>query len=167
MRSLRIILEPIGIVRTDYSDEEVKRSHDGVSGVIEVYPEYSQGLYRLNGFSHIIVIAYFHKRKSRPLIIKPRGLLKYGLSLEELPDIGVFASDSPDRPNHLALSILKVTKIVKNRIYVENLDLYNGTPVLDIKPYTPSRAIDDYKLPNWYVNLINKVREKGFIINEI
>ncbi|MGC8982749.1 MAG: tRNA (N6-threonylcarbamoyladenosine(37)-N6)-methyltransferase TrmO [Desulfurococcaceae archaeon] len=159
-----IVLKPIGIVRTPSSDEEVKSSYFGVDGYIEVYDEYVDGLRGLEGFSHIIVLAYLHKVPEdarKTLVVKHRRLLRFGLKLDELPETGVFATDSPHRPNPLALSILRVVKIEGKRIYVKNLDLYDGTPVLDIKPYTPDRCIEpsQLELPEWYVRLRARVRE--------
>lgn len=164
MKAVDICLKPIGYVRTPYSDEEVKSSHHGVEGYIEVLEEYTDALRGLEGFSHIIVLAYMHRVPEdarRVLLVKPRRLLRYGFSLEELPLVGVFATDSPHRPNPLALSILEVTKLEGNKLHVKGLDLFDGTPVLDIKPYTPDRAIalSELKVPEWYRELYEKVKK--------
>ena len=162
---MEICLRPIGFIRTWHSDEEVKSSVFGVNGYIEVLNEYVQALQGLDGFSHIIVIAYLHKvprGSTGVLTVKPRRLLRYGFALEELPEVGVFATDSPHRPNPIALSVFRVVKIEENRIYVENIDLYDGTPVLDIKPYTPDRSINVglLELPDWYRRILDKLKEK-------
>ncbi len=152
-----ITFRPIGYVRHGYSDEEVKASPHGVEGYVEVLPEYAEGLEGLEGFSHIIILAYLHKARGSPLKVKPRGLVRLGYRLEDLPVVGVFATDSPERPNPIALTIARL-KAVKGRILqVGSLDLYDGTPVLDIKPYTPSRRIDDIAVPDWYRELYDRL----------
>ncbi|AFL66527.1 tRNA (N6-threonylcarbamoyladenosine(37)-N6)-methyltransferase TrmO [Desulfurococcus amylolyticus] len=160
-----IVLKSIGFVRTGTPDEEIKKALDKntVKGCIEVLPEYAEGLKGLEGFSHIIIVAYLHKVPGEArdtLIVKPRRLLRLGFKLEELPELGVFATDSPHRPNPLALTIVEVEKIEENRIYVRGLDLFDGTPVLDIKPYDKSRVLQDFKVPEWLRVLEERIREK-------
>ncbi|MEM0261719.1 MAG: TrmO family methyltransferase, partial [Nitrososphaerota archaeon] len=114
-------------------------------------------------FSHIIVLAYLHKvteEQKKVLKVKHKRLLKLGFSLDELPEVGVFCSDSPHRPVPIALTIVKLVRREENILHVEGLDLYDGTPILDIKPYTPERIIKDITLPEWYVKLKKKVEEK-------
>lgn len=159
---MEAFFRPIGYVKTSHSDEEVKNSLSGVEGCIEVLEEFSEGLRGLEGFSHVIVVAYMHKVREearKTLVVKPRRLLKLGFKLEELPEVGVFATDSPHRPNPIAVSILEVVKLERNKLYVRKLDLFDGTPVLDIKPYTPERCIDSSKLsvPEWYKKIHEKV----------
>lgn len=159
--------KPIGYVKTPLSDEEVKNAWpDGVEGYVEVLEEYADGLRGLEGFSHIILVAYLHKvpeEARRTLKVKPRRLVRYGFKLEELPEVGVFATDSPHRPNPIAVSIVELVSIQGSRVYVKGLDLYDGTPVLDIRPYTPDRIIDTtkLKLAKWYSELYEKARKLG------
>ena len=82
-----------------------------------------------------------------------------GVRLEELPEVGVFASDSPHRPNPIAISIVKLRKIEGNRVYVSGLDLYDGTPILDLRAYTPFYSLSDFRIPEWYGDLLKKVRK--------
>lgn len=161
-------MKPIGYVRTSFSDEEVKSSLRGVEGYVEILEEYAGGLRGLEGFSHVILIAYMHKvsgEQRKTLLVKPRRLLRFGFKLKELPEVGVFATDSPHRPNPIALTIVELVEIRGNKLYVRELDLYDGTPVLDIKPYTPDRMVDPSKLsvPEWYAKLAREVRTRlGF-----
>lgn len=160
---MQIILKPIGVVHTPYSDNQVSSSFNGVEGTIEIYPEYINGLKGIDGFSHLIVLAYLHKindKSRRILIIRHRRFLRFGFKLEELPESGVFASDSPVRPNPIALSIVRLLKRENNLLYVSDLDLFDGTPVLDIKPYTPGRVVNNYSLPRWYQEFWEKVKNK-------
>ena len=123
------------------------------------FPEYKEALEGLEGFSHIFVIAYFHRLRPEqigPLKVKPRGLLKHGFKLEELPLIGVFALDSPTRPNPIGLSLVPLLRIEGSNLVVSDLDFFDGTPVLDIKPYQPSYRADNYRLPQWHTKLSEK-----------
>ncbi|QOJ79736.1 tRNA (N6-threonylcarbamoyladenosine(37)-N6)-methyltransferase TrmO [Infirmifilum lucidum] len=160
-------LKPIGVVHTRATPEEVRSSLRGVDGVIEVFEEYAEGLVGLEGFSHVIVIAYLHLSRQAPLLVKPRRLARFGIPLEDLPAIGVFATDSPDRPNPLALSIVELKSVRGRFLEVSGLDLFDGTPVLDIKPYTPSRSLRITKLPAWYTELVQKLRERGIDIGDV
>jgi len=160
-----IVLKPIGYVRTSASDDEVRGvlGENSIRGYIEVLPEYAAGLRGLEGFSHIIVIAYLHKVPAEArstLLVKPRRLLRLGFKPEELPEVGVFATDSPHRPNPIALSILELEAVEGNRVYVRGLDLFDGTPVLDIKPYDAGRCIKEFKVPEWLEKLEERIREK-------
>ncbi len=157
-------IHPIGIIHTEASLEEVKKLwQEGVKGWIEVFPEYKEGIKGLEGFSHIMVFAWLHKRSEegrKILRVRHRKLLKMGFDIRDLPEVGVFATDSPDRPNLIGLSIVKVEKIEDNKIYVDGLDLYDGTPVIDIKPLTPDRVPEKISVPEWYSRLIRMVKEK-------
>ncbi|MDW7986606.1 MAG: tRNA (N6-threonylcarbamoyladenosine(37)-N6)-methyltransferase TrmO [Nitrososphaerota archaeon] len=160
---MEIVIKPIGVVRVDVDDDIVRSSLDGVSGRIEIFEEYSDGLEGIDGFSNIIVLAYLHKvseEQRRVLKVKHKRLIRLGFSIDELPEVGVFCTDSPHRPVPIALTIVKLLGRKENILYVENLDLYDGTPVLDIKPYTSDRVIKDLKFPEWYSRLMKKVEEK-------
>ncbi len=158
------LVKPIGVIRTSYSREEIRALwQEGVTGYIEIYPEYKPGLKGLEGFSHIIVIVWLHERgeKGREVLqVKHRKLARMGVDEDLLPLVGVFATDSPDRPNLLGLSVLEVEKIKDNRIYVRDLDYYDGTPVLDIKPLTPDRIPESIRVPSWYEKLVELVYSK-------
>ncbi len=161
MASLKIELKPIGIVHVEAGDEKVKASVNGVPGIVEIFPEYEQGLKGLDGFSHVILITFLHKtgdRERKTLLVKPRRLVKYGFTLEELPLIGVFATDSPHRPNPIGVSIVELTSVEGRFLRVKGLDVFNGTPVLDLKPYTPDRVVQEVRLPEWYASLLEKAR---------
>ncbi|MEM1514604.1 MAG: tRNA (N6-threonylcarbamoyladenosine(37)-N6)-methyltransferase TrmO [Thermoproteota archaeon] len=155
-------VKPIGVVHVNLSDEEVKdRWVEGVEGVIEVYDEYVPGLKGIDGFSHLIIIAYLHKvseEERKVLKVRPRRLRLLGLDVNRLPEVGVFCTDSPHRPNPLALTIVELLEKEGKFLKVRNLDLFEGTPVLDIKPYTPLRKIDKIRLPTWYQETSEKAK---------
>ncbi len=165
-----INLKPIGFVNVDLSEDEIKSSLDGVRGVVEIYPEYEDGLHGIEDFSHIILIAYLHKvseNQRKTLKVRPRRWLRYGIDISDIPQVGVFCTDSPHRPNPIAITIVHLIKRERNKLFVEGLDLYNNTPIIDIKPYTPSRVIRDLKLPKWYIELSTRISKRFNKIIEI
>ncbi len=127
-----IIYKAIGIIHSLYKEpsktpkypQEVKN----IQGSIEMLPEFVQGLKDLEGFSHIILIYHFHLAKSYSLIVKAH------LDREEH---GVFSTRSPARPNPIGMSIVRLIEIVGNTVIIEDLDIVDNTPLLDIKPYYP------------------------------
>jgi len=160
---MNICFDPIGYVKTEMSDEDIRKANENVISKIIIKEEYIDGLQGLEGYSHILVISYLNKLRDFEigvLKVKPRRLAKYGLKLEELPEVGVFAVDSPARPNPIGLSIAEIIKIDKNVITVKGLDLFNETPILDIKPYSYERVVKEFKVPDWYSELLKKTRSK-------
>jgi tRNA (adenine37-N6)-methyltransferase len=157
MRDRTMELKPVGVVRTILSNDEVRESwHEGINAEIEICDEYTPALDRIEGFSHLIVLFYLHETtgaQRKTLQARPRRFLRYGLKLEDLPLVGVFCLDSPHRPNPLGLTIVRLLTRQGNVLTVSGLDAFNGTPVLDIKPYTPERCISEFRLPDWYTML--------------
>ena len=159
---MSISLKPIGTVRTDASDDEIKARADDWESRIVIFPEYQEALDGLEGFSHIFVLNYLHKLRpdqKGALKVKPRRLLRKGFTLDQLPSVGVFAIDSPTRPNPIGLSLVRLLRINRGTVIVSGLDMFDGTPVLDIKPYRADYRIDDFTLPEWYQKLRSKVGE--------
>lgn len=101
---------------------------EGIKGVVEVFTEYSAGLKDINGFSHIILLYHFHLSKGYLLETKP--------FLDEVTR-GLFATRSPARPNPVGLSVVRLMEVKGSMLYVEDIDILDGTPLLDIKPYVP------------------------------
>ncbi|MEA3254377.1 MAG: tRNA (N6-threonylcarbamoyladenosine(37)-N6)-methyltransferase TrmO [Candidatus Altiarchaeota archaeon] len=123
-------LKQIGVIRTHYIDnapyQPVKEDEGDFRIVVD--PRYTEGLYKLDGFRYIYVIYYVHQVKREPsMIVSP--------SWAGGVDVGVFASRSPVRPNYIGLSIVRIKQITGNEILTSGLDVFDGTPVLDIKPY--------------------------------
>jgi tRNA-Thr(GGU) m(6)t(6)A37 methyltransferase TsaA len=159
---MEVVFKPIGVVHTGAGDDEVKGSYFGVDGLIEVYPDYEDGLDGIDGFSHIIVIAFLHKVSSgqrRVLRVRHRGLRRLGINVDDLPLVGVFCTDSPHRPNPIALSILELVRRDGRNLYVRGLDLFDGTPILDIKAYTPGRCVEEIRTPEWHREISRRVEE--------
>ncbi|MEM1611333.1 MAG: tRNA (N6-threonylcarbamoyladenosine(37)-N6)-methyltransferase TrmO [Sulfolobales archaeon] len=158
---MEIVLRPIGFIRVGFSDDVVRESFEGVDGDIEILPEYEEGLAGIDGFSHLIIIAYLHKISAQDRVrlrVRPRKWIRLGLSEDEVPEVGVFCTDSPFRPNPIALSIVRLVGRSGRVLHVRGLDLFDGTPVLDIKPYTYSRRVDSIGVPGWYSDLLNRIR---------
>jgi tRNA (adenine37-N6)-methyltransferase len=154
--------KPIGLVHTKGSDAEV-REKGNLEGELEIYPEFEEGLQGIDGYSHLFVLVYFDRLRPEqigPLQVKPRGLLRRGFKLEELPLLGVFALDSPTRPNPIGLSLVRLIKREGNRLFVQGLDFFDGTPILDIKGYRPQYRTDSYVMPDWFRTLAD---DKGYV----
>jgi tRNA-Thr(GGU) m(6)t(6)A37 methyltransferase TsaA len=159
LSSTQVNLRAVGVVETNASDDRVREGRREAESTISVFPEFQDALTGLEGFSHIFVLSYLHKLRPDQigaLRVKPRRLLKKGFTLEELPLVGVFAIDSPTRPNPVGLSLVELIKIKGTRLLVRGLDCFNGTPVLDIKPYRGDYRAERYELPEWY----RKIRER-------
>jgi len=154
-----IRLKPVGEVHTDATTDQIRSGSGREKAVIEVYRGFEEALDGLEGFSHLFVVSYFHKLRPEqvgPLKVKPRGLIRQGIRVEELPTKGVFALDSPTRPNPIGLSLVRLAKMEERNLHVAGLDLFDGTPVLDIKPYQPQYRVENYGLPRWYKELREK-----------
>jgi tRNA (adenine37-N6)-methyltransferase len=157
-----IKFKPIGVVHTKGTDAEI-REKGNLDGELEIYPEFEEGLQGIDGYSHLLVLVYFDRLRPEqigPLQVKPRGLLRRGFKLEELPLIGVFALDSPTRPNPIGLTLVRLVKREGNRLFVQGLDFFDGTPILDIKGYRPQYRTDNYVMPDWFRTLAD---DKGYI----
>jgi tRNA-Thr(GGU) m(6)t(6)A37 methyltransferase TsaA len=126
----KIELTAIGIIHTPYREAKEMpiqgRFKEGVEGWIELEEKYVPALMDLEGFSHLILIYYFHRSDREELQGRP--------FLEDETH-GIFAIRSPYRPNHLGLSIVRLQRIEGSRVYFTEVDMLDGTPLLDIKPY--------------------------------
>ncbi len=133
MNSKRIIYKPVGIIHSPFKNIEgvpiQPAAANGIKGRIELYKKYTQGLLGLGGFSHIILIYHLHLSKDYSLKVIP-----FLLDSEQ----GVFATRAPKRPNPIGISVVKVERIRRNIIDIANVDIVEGTPLLDIKPYASS-----------------------------
>jgi len=127
-----VTYRPIGVIRSPFIDPEGRpiqsSAAQGVTGTVELEPEFADGLKDLDGFSHIILIYHFHLSKGQSLEVKPF-----------LDDVlrGVFATRAPRRPNSIGISVVKLIRIEGPTLSIEDVDIVDGTPVLDIKPHVP------------------------------
>ncbi len=127
---IEIKYKPIGIIHSPFKRPEgtpiQPPAAAGFDGTVEVFPEYAEGLKDLDGFSHIILLCHFHLIKTPKLTVTP---------YMDTHTHGVFATRAPGRPNPIGLSIVELEKIEDNILYINGIDIIDGTPLLDIKPY--------------------------------
>ena len=155
----RIEMKAVGVVHTHASKDEIREHKRGLLSKVEIFPQFEEALEGLQGFSHVIVIAYLNRLRPEQqgqLKVQPRGLMRYGLKLEELPLVGVFALDSPSRPNPIGLSVVPLMHLEGRSLTVSDLDFFDGTPVLDVKPYQSSYRTESYRVPEWHERLLKK-----------
>jgi tRNA-Thr(GGU) m(6)t(6)A37 methyltransferase TsaA len=126
-------MTPIGVVRSPYSETaQIPKGPDAqhdAQGVLEIRPELESGLVDIEGFSHLFVIWVFHRAEGFDLISTP--------PTDDRPH-GVFASRSPKRPNPIGLTVVELLSRDGPRLHVRGVDMLDGTPILDIKPYLSS-----------------------------
>lgn len=133
-----ITYRAIGLIRSPFTDPQgtpiQPPAAAGVRGSVELDPEYTDGLKDLDGFSHIILIYHFHRSKPSPLHVRP---------FMHADTHGVFAIRGSSRPNSIGLSIVRLLKIDANHLTIQDVDILDGTPLLDIKPYVPQFDVRD------------------------
>ncbi|MFW5965606.1 MAG: tRNA (N6-threonylcarbamoyladenosine(37)-N6)-methyltransferase TrmO [Halodesulfurarchaeum sp.] len=143
-----VTFRPIGVVESPFaSPEDVPRPGDNqveASGTIVLEEHYEPGLDGLEEFSHVTAITHLHRVDGKRLQVRPVG---------RGDPVGIFATSGPPRPNPIGQSVLALESIDGTRLSVSNLDLVDGTPVLDLKPYAPKGPpIDDLEI-GWMADL--------------
>ena len=157
MNNCTLTFRAVGIVKTIASDNDIRKRYDELESTIEVFPKFAEALEGIDGFSHIFVLSYFDRLevdRIGVLKVRPRRRLKTSeFKVEELPLVGVFATSSPYRPNPIGLSLVTLVFRDENKLVVRGLDCFNGTPILDIKPYKDDYRADEYEIAAWYHRL--------------
>lgn len=129
---MKIEYQPIGVIHSPFKELEgmpiQPAGASGIKGTIEVFPDYKMGLKDLDGFSHIILLYHFHRSTGFKLRVIP---------FMDTKKRGVFATRAPRRPNPIGLSVVRLVSIEGTILQVEDVDILDGTPLLDIKPYVP------------------------------
>lgn len=148
-------MQPIGVIRTPYTDPAgmpiQPTGAAGVGGTVDVFPEYQPGLKDLEGFSHIILLYLFHRSEGFALQVVP---------FLDVEPRGLFATRAPRRPNPIGLSIVELVRVEGPRLLVRNVDMLDGTPLLDIKPYVPEfDAPKDVRI-GWMATVADNVANK-------
>jgi tRNA-Thr(GGU) m(6)t(6)A37 methyltransferase TsaA len=142
---------PIGIIHAPFETTQgmpiQPAGAQSICGTIDIYPEFAPGLKDLDGFSHIILLYHFHRSKKTKLEVIP--------FLDSKPR-GIFATRASSRPNPIGISMVKLVKIERNTLHIENVDILDGTPLLDIKPYVPE--FDQYPVEK--IGWLEKAKER-------
>jgi tRNA-Thr(GGU) m(6)t(6)A37 methyltransferase TsaA len=141
---MEFIMKPIGVLHSPFTDKAqtpIQPTRSQGSGQVEVYSEFAEGLQDLEGFSHIILLYVFHQSDCYTLRVKP--FLDDQLH-------GLFATRYPCRPNPVGLSIVRLLARRENILDIEGVDVLDGTPLLDIKPYVPEFDMRKNVKIGWY-----------------
>ncbi len=153
----------IGIIRTPHRSREgtpiQPSGARGVLGRIELYEDLREGLKDLEGFSHLILLYHFHLSEGFDLVVKP---------FLDRTDHGLFSTRAPRRPNAIGLSVVRLVSIEEGTLIVEDVDMVDGTPLLDVKPFVPDFDVPDCSISTgWLDNNSGKAQgmkaDKRFI----
>jgi len=147
MSEKRIILKPIGFVRTEAVGDEVK-DKTRISQIV-LHSELAEALDGIEDFSHLFVLFWLHEisdEQRKTLKVHPRGR-------RDLPLLGVFATRTMFRPNPVGLTLVELVKVEGNVLTVRGLEAFDGTPVLDIKPFDPWDIAETARVPKWWIKL--------------
>jgi len=138
-------LKPIGLIHSPYQDPQdtpIQSSRSNAEGWVEVYPEYAEGLEGIEGFSHLILLYVWHRA--------PAGLrLKVKPFLADF-ETGLFATRYPCRPNPIGISVVRLLERQGCHLRIQGVDVLDGTPLLDIKPYVPDFDVFTPERTGWY-----------------
>ena len=126
----KVIYTPIGIIHSPFKGlKGIPRQPDlgqGIEGIIEIFPEYADGLKNIEKFKYLTLVFHLHKSQKNELKFKRPG---------EQEERGVFSTRSPNRPNSIGISVVRLVRVENSTIYIQDLDILDGTPLLDIKPF--------------------------------
>ena len=149
-----IHLEPIGVIHSPFKTLEnmpiQPKGAIDVVGTVELRPELGEGLKDLDGFSHAYLLYHFHKAKKILLTVKP---------FLDKTSRGVFATRAPVRPNHIGLSVVEIISVKDNVVTVRGIDVLDGTPLLDIKPYIERFDHPENPRSGWIKAFDNEIRQ--------
>jgi tRNA-Thr(GGU) m(6)t(6)A37 methyltransferase TsaA len=147
----KIVLNPIGYVKI-WAESEVKDK--SVYSQIIIHDDLVDGLSGISGFSHLFILFFLNQIKQRETLkVHPRGR-------QDMPLTGVFAARTMLRPNPIGLTLVELVKVEGNVLTIKGLDAYDGSPVLDIKPYDFWDVAENAKVPDWW----KKLNEKSLIL---
>lgn len=142
-----IVLKPIGFVRTTATGDEV-RDKTRTSQIV-LRKELTTALDDVEGFSHLFVLFWLHKTSP-----EERKILKvHPRRRKDMPLLGIFATRTMTRPNPIGLTLVKLVKVEGNVLTVRGLDAFNGTPVIDIKPFDSWDTAENAKVPGWWTKM--------------
>jgi len=135
---------PVGVIHSPFKEPKgipiQPTDGKGIQATVEVFPEYTEGLKDIEGFSHIILIYHFHLSRKSSLKVKP---------YMDNKTRGIFAVRAPSRPNPIGISIVRLVRVEENILHIQDVDIVDGTPLLDIKPYVPEFDIREVEKIGW------------------
>lgn len=150
-----ITYRPIGVIHSPFEDIDnvpiQPTAAEGIRGSVEVFDEFLAGLRDLDGFSHIFLLYHLHRVSRTRMVVTP--------FLDREPR-GVFSTRAPTRPNPVGLSVVRLLGIEGATLQVENLDVVDGTPLLDIKPYIPQFDHQPADRTGWFAESRDRLRGK-------
>jgi len=151
-RNQQVLFRPIGIIHTPFKELSgmpiQPKSGKGVRGTIEIFNEYERGLDDLEGFSHLILLFLFHRSVGYQMKVVP--YLDTG-------ERGLFSTRAPKRPNPIGMSVVRLDRVEGGTVYIQDLDILDGTPLLDIKPFVPEFSAETDIRTGW----LEKVRKRA------
>ena len=152
---MEIVFRPIGKIISPFQNVKgmpiQPARAKGIQGKVIIFPEFTEGLKDLNGFSHIILLYHFHRVKESNLTVIP--------FLDSKPR-GIFATRAPKRPNPIGLSVVRLLDLKNNILNIDNVDILDGTPLLDIKPFVPEFDHSDVFEIGWLKNVVQGAGKK-------
>jgi tRNA (adenine37-N6)-methyltransferase len=155
----QVVFTQIGIIHTPFTEPEgipvQAQGGKNIRGSVEVYEQFTAGLKDLDGFSHIMLLYHFHLSDGYSLEVRP--------FLDEEPR-GLFATRAPKRPNPIGIAVVRLVEIKGSKLLIEDVDMVDGTPLLDIKPYVPAFDVRENVKTGWLEgkgDLIYKARADG------
>jgi tRNA-Thr(GGU) m(6)t(6)A37 methyltransferase TsaA len=144
--------KPIGVIHSPFKEPKgtpiQPAGAEGTNGIVEIFPEYAEGLRDIEGFSHIILLYHFHLSKGATSIVKP---------FMDNEKHGVFAMRGPGRPNPIGISVVRLVGVEGNMLHIQDVDIVDGTPLLDIKPYIPEFDIREVERIGWLEKNVHKL----------
>jgi tRNA-Thr(GGU) m(6)t(6)A37 methyltransferase TsaA len=147
---MEIIMHSIGVIHSPFTDKDqtpIQASLSQAVGLVEIYAKFADGLQDIDGFSHIILLYTFHRSPGYSLRVKP--------FLDD-QEHGVFTTRYPYRPNPIGISTVRLLYRQENLLTIEGVDVLDGTPLLDIKPYVPDFDVQTKVHTGWYETRSNK-----------
>jgi len=147
-----IVFKAIGTIHSPFKEPKgtpiQPEGARGVQGTVEVFQKYRDGLQDIDGFSHLILIYHFHLSKKPALKAKP---------FMDSQSHGIFAIRAPSRPNPIGISVVRLTGVKENLLYIQDVDIVDGTPLLDIKPYVPEFDVRKVESTGWLEKNVSKI----------
>ncbi len=147
-----VVFTPIGVIHTPWTEMAGMPlqavAAQGVTGTITIAPEYAAGLRDLDGFSHLILLYHLHQMTGHQLEVTP---------YLDTVTRGIFATRSPKRPNPIGFSVVRLLSVAGETLTIADVDMLDGTPLLDLKPYVPAFDAHATERIGWFATNVEKV----------